>query len=193
MADVAEGTFWSNSGVEPRRNFKFLLTIGEVPVWVVKNVTLPKITVEEGSHKFLNHTFYFPGTVTYNTVSFTMVDAIDKKISQNILGSFMQGGYQIPSDVNVANASLITKSDASSGLGTVTISQLGASAQDDKDEFHIQLVNSWIKDLEFPQGLSYDSQDPTEIKVEIRYDFFTAAAGAAPLVGFGEARPENRG
>jgi len=56
--------FWSAAGTEPRRNFKFLVSMSGLPVWIVKTVNLPEITVGAGEHKFLNHTFYFPGTVT---------------------------------------------------------------------------------------------------------------------------------
>ena len=181
--------FWSDSSLEPRRNFKFLLTIGtgdkQIPTWVVKNVTLPKITVEEGTHKFLNHTFYFPGTVSYNTVSFTVIDAIDKSVSKRILESFVQGGYQIPSAESNVETSLITKSDSVSSLGTVSISHLGSGKDGYDKELSFDLTNAWIKDLEFPQGLSYDSQDPSEIKVELRYDFFEFKSDAVKLPGFG--------
>ena len=77
--------FWSaTQNTEPRRDFKFLLRVIDLPVWVVKTVNLPQISVGESEHKFLNHTFYFPGSVKYNEISFTVVDAIDEKISQKI-------------------------------------------------------------------------------------------------------------
>ena len=189
--------FWSDSSLEPRRNFKFLLTIGteanQIPTWVVKNVTLPKITVEEGTHKFLNHTFYFPGTVSYNTVSFTIIDAVDRNVSKKMLSAFVAGGYRIPGKPPAAEGSLITKSDSVTALGTVSISHLGDGKTGSAKDISFDLTNAWIKDLEFPQGLSYDSQDPTEIKVELRYDFFKALKGATPVRGFGETRPSEAG
>ena len=77
--------FWSSTATsEPRRNFKFLVRIsdanGLIPTWVVKSINLPEINVGESEHKFLNHTFYFPGTVTYNEISFTVVDSINDEI-----------------------------------------------------------------------------------------------------------------
>ena len=158
-------SFWSNSASEPRRNFKFILNVSDIPVWVVKNVNLPKITVKEGTHKFLNHTFYFPGTVEYNTVSFTIIDSISNDISAKLLERFVGGGYQTPTGGTVAESSLITKGDSVNSLG-----------------------NAWIQDVEFSQALGYDSEDPSEIKVQLRYDFFSfdkGNVGAAPITGFG--------
>jgi len=172
MAD----TFWSQGATEPRRNFKFLLTIGTrdniIPLWVVKQVNLPKITVQEGSHKFLNHTFYFPGTIEYNIVSFTIVDAINVETSQKLLEGFVQSGYNTPTNAATAPEALLTKQDSINGLGAVRITQLGSGDDGSEGAINFILQNAWIKDLEFGQSLSYDNQDPSEIKVELRYDFF---------------------
>jgi hypothetical protein len=167
-------SFWSNSASEPRRNFKFILNVRDIPVWVVKNVNLPKITVKEGTHKFLNHTFYFPGTVEYNTVSFTIIDSISNDISAKLL----------------EKSSLITKGDSVESLGNISIEHLGDGREGHDNNTHISfsLQNAWIQDVEFSQALGYDSEDPSEIKVQLRYDFFSfdkGSVGAAPITGFG--------
>jgi len=186
-------SFWSTSTSEPRRNFKFILNVRDIPVWVVKNVNLPKITVKEGTHKFLNHTFYFPGTVEYNTVSFTIIDSISDDISARLLERFVGGGYQTPTDGNAAESTLITKGDSVTSLGNISIEHLGNGRDGHEDNSHISfsLQNAWIQDVEFSQALGYDSEDPSEIKVQLRYDFFSfdrGDAGEAPIGGFGTAR-----
>ena len=183
-------SFWSNSASEPRRNFKFILNVSDIPVWVVKNVNLPKITVKEGTHKFLNHTFYFPGTVEYNTVSFTIIDSISNDISAKLLERFVGGGYQTPTGGTVAESSLITKGDSVDSLGNISIEHLGDGREGHDGDSHISfsLQNAWIQDVEFSQALGYDSEDPSEIKVQLRYDFFSfdkGNVGAAPITGFG--------
>ena len=181
-------SFWSNSVSEPRRNFKFLLRVQNIPVWVVKNVNLPKITLQEGKHQFLNHTFYFPGTVEYNTVSFTIVDAIEENISSKVLEAFAGGGYKIPDAVDPALTSLVTKGDSITTLGTVSIEHLGSgdSGFEGDRQISFELANAWVKDVEFATALSYDNNDPSEIKVELRYDFFKfEATGGRSLPGFG--------
>lgn len=185
------GTFWSDPAAEPRRNFKFLVQISEangiIPVWVVKGINLPEINVGESEHKFLNHTFYFPGTVTYNEISFTLVDAIDEEISRNILTKFSSSGYRTPSEVNSARTSLMTKEASVGALGSVTIDQLGSGDDGQDGVISFVLTNAWIKQVQFGQSLAYDSEDLSEISVTLRYDFFSFNSGPEPLTGFGAA------
>ena len=176
--------FWSSAGgSEPRRNFKFILRVKDLPVWVVKTVNLPEITVGTGEHKFLNHTFYFPGTVTYNEVSFTIVDAIDSGISKGILQRFARTGYNTPED-EAARDSLITKGAAVDSLGFVTIQQLGNGENGQDKKIGFALKNAWISKLTFPQGLDYGSEDLSDIQVSLRYDFFNFLDDTGGVAGF---------
>lgn len=183
--------FWSDTvQSEPRRNFKFLLTVAangnSIPVWVVKGVNLPEISVEEATHKFLNHTFYFPGTVSYNEITFTIVDSINDNISQNILANFVNSGYNTPRDVNAAGDSLMTKAASVNSLGSVRIDHLGSGEDGETGKISFFLTNAWIKKITFGQSLAYDSEDLSEISMTLRYDFFEFqnSAGAA-IAGFG--------
>jgi len=175
------GTFWSGQA-EPRRNFKFLLSIGPdlstlIPVWVIKSVNLPEISVGESEHKFLNHTFYFPGTVTYNEISFTLVDAIEENISNNILQQFGNSGYNIPSNPVAAQTSLMTKEASVGALGDVRIEHLGSDSEGQTNKIIFVLNNAWIKKVQFGQSLAYNSEDLSEISVTLKYDFFTFEGG----------------
>ena len=178
--------FWSAaSNTEPRRDFKFLLTVRDLPVWVVKSVNLPEITVGEGTHKFLNHTFYFPGTVSYNEIKFSVVDAIDNKISQAIITNFVNSGYNTPTERDAAGESLITKARSVDALGDVTIEQLGDGENGQEGAIKFVLKNAWVKKLTFPQSLDYSKEDLSSIDVTLRYDFFKFLDGSAPVRGFG--------
>ena len=181
-------TFWSAPSLEPRRNFKFLVTLNRIPTWVVKNVNLPSITVAEGSHKFLNHTFYFPGTVEYNEVSVTVVDAIDKDISKNILENFSNSGYTTPDTVDNAETSLLTKAGSVNAFGEVILKQLGGGDDGQTNTLQFDLINAWIKVVEFPQSLSYDNSDASEVKITFRYDYFRASADSDTLGAFGGSK-----
>jgi len=178
--------FWSSSTeTEPRRNFKFLLRVNNLDTWVVKGVNLPTITVGEATHHFLNHRFYFPGTIEYNTISFTVVDAINQSTSQTIIESFVNSGYKVPEGPALATTSLLTKRGSVGALGEVTIEQLGSGEDGERNKIGFTLQNAWVKNIEFPQSLSYDNEDLSEIKVELRYDFFKFLDGANPVRGFG--------
>ena len=59
--------FWTtvSNQADPKRKFRFLLTIGSMPdgaTWYTKSVDKPEVTVKEAEHKFLNHSFYYPGS-----------------------------------------------------------------------------------------------------------------------------------
>lgn len=178
--------FWgSGTGTEPRRNFKFLVHVANMPVWVVKKVNLPEIEVGVGEHKFLNHTFKFPGTVKYNDITFTVVDSINQKISQNIITKFANSGYNIPGEENAAQESLITKQNAQGALGGVTIKQLGDDEDGESAPISFQLSNAWISKLKFPGNLDYGSEDLSEIEITLKYDFFKFLDESTPIRGFG--------
>ena len=178
--------FWSaTENNEPRRNFKFLLSVAGIDTWVVKGVNLPTITVGESTHHFLNHRFYFPGIVEYNIISFTVVDAIDKKTSQGIISNFVNSGYNTPDSPGSATTALLTKARSVDALGAVTIEQLGSGEDGETNKIGFKLTNAWVKNIEFGQSLSYDNEDLSEIKVELRYDFFDFLDNGDAIAGFG--------
>jgi hypothetical protein len=178
--------FWSAANEnEPRRNFKFLLSVAGIKTWVVKGVNLPTITVGESTHHFLNHRFYFPGTIEYNTISFTVVDAIDQKTSQGIISNFVNSGYKTPDSLKSANTSLLTKAQSVQALGNVEITQLGSGEDGETNKIGFTLQGAWVKNIEFGQSLSYDNEDLSEIKVELRYDYFNFLDNGDAIAGFG--------
>jgi len=74
--------FWSEAQVEPKRKFKFVVTItGDstknivIPSYVIKKADKPSFTISETKHSFLGHNFFFPGKLEWKEVSITLVDA----------------------------------------------------------------------------------------------------------------------
>jgi hypothetical protein len=57
--------FWTSPDSTPKRKFRFQVSItGMAPndvVWWAKTVKKPAFTIGAAEHKYLNHTFYFPG------------------------------------------------------------------------------------------------------------------------------------
>jgi len=62
----------------------------------------------------------------------------------------------------------------------------GDAGQDNKLRFGLK--NAWIKVVEFPTSLAYDSNDPSEIKLTFRYDYFEANFNGDTLAAFGGAK-----
>ena len=59
---MAEG-FWTDKNTEPKRVYRWIMNIGGIPQWIVKTSGKPKFEVSETEHKYINHTFYYPGKV----------------------------------------------------------------------------------------------------------------------------------
>ena len=195
--------FWTGGGAAsvPRRDFRFLVNMDNIPVWVAKAVTLPTINVSDAAKvQFLNHEFKFPGTVKYTDVTVTLLDAVDQDISLKVLEYLTQGGYQTPDNIGGAGSDEINLDTAK---GTVlfknemvtnlSITQLGAPAPlaegasgpatgaIERDLEYI-FENAFAKSVQFPQSLSYASENVSDIKITFAFDYFKVrqAAGTVP-------------
>tara|TARA_R110000822_G_scaffold88929_3_gene205750 strand:+ start:728 stop:1267 length:540 start_codon:yes stop_codon:yes gene_type:complete len=163
---MAQGNtkFWASDNAEPKRAYRFILSIKGIESWVITKVTRPSISISESSHQYLNHTFYYPGRIEYNTVSFTLVDPITPNSTAYMLGIFAQSGYSLPSRDKF---STISKKRSTGAMGTPQIHTYNADG--DKIE-SFALVNAWVKNVDFGE-FDYSSDDLLNIGVELRYDF----------------------
>ena len=80
--------FWGAQGkdaiVDPKRSFRWLVYFGNnvtakskkitLKPWYAKTAKKPSFTIGETQHQFLNHTFWYPGRVTWNEIDITLVD-----------------------------------------------------------------------------------------------------------------------
>ena len=183
--------FWTDvgGGVEPKRTFRWVLRIPTnntdetlLDSWIITKVSRPTITVAEATHAFLNHTFYYPGRVTYDPVTFTLVDPIDVDAAYRILKIIEKSGYTIPTVDTVETAagrSTISKRESVTTLANMQITQIDADGNDlEKWTF----VNPWVTSIAFSE-LNYENDDLTTIDVSVRYDrciFSPGPNGPAP-------------
>ena len=176
-------SFWTSMTKDPKRQYRFVMNLSGLGVagckWFVKSVDKPNLSLSEASHEYLNHTFYYPGRASWNSVSVTLVDPASPDAAATMMAAMKAAGYQPPSsDSAVAT---ISKSKAITALGAVTIQQIdgdGAAVEEWK------LHNSWIKSVTL-SGLDYSSDSLSEVTIEIRYDFaeMTVHGGAENTVG----------
>jgi len=177
--------FWGqsmSSGMrDPKRKFRFKVQIGALGnglVWYAKTVTKPQVAISgDTEHKFLGHTFKFPGSVTWEDVELTLVDpggradAEDRAdAAKELLGIIEASGYkfmdQIPTDLN-GGLETISKGKAREALDTFIISQL------DSDGNVIEkwtLHNAFITSVNF-NDLSYEDDGLSEINLTVKYDW----------------------
>ena len=160
--------FWNEPDVEPKRKFRWILSVGDsdIPAWVIKKVTKPTFTLSEVKHSFINHSFYYPGRVEYNEIEFTLVDPVDPDMAQNLLDIIHSSGYDLP-DTFTAAKNTITKGEAVAALNHCYIQQIDHEANIIEQW---DLTNAWIKEVNFGD-LDYESDDINEIVVKMRYDF----------------------
>ena len=166
---------------DPKRAYKFHLQFSNLggTVWFCKKVSKPSFTVSETPHKFLNHTFYYPGKVEWNTVSLTLVDPVSPDIATSFANVIANSGYNVPASEDANGFTTISKGKSVSSLGDVVITQIDSDAE----PIETWILNgAWIKDMKFGD-LDYDSEDFTLIEIELRYDFATlkgtSGAGAS--------------
>jgi hypothetical protein len=184
--------FWNNETIEPKRNFRFLLSIGKYAdaQWLVKTADRPKASISSVPHQFLNHTFNYPGRLIWNPVSITLVDpaGAPSDTTKTIDDFLKQSGYTRPGEDNPgtaeasfsAAASAIIKDKAiNQSLGLVTIATLGKSAGTtgqvgDKDHAdRWQLHNAFVQgDIDFG-SLDYGSEELLTISFTLQYDWAT--------------------
>ena len=181
-SDQGEG-FWTAASTEPKRAYRWLLTMGGIPQWIVKKVSKPSFTISESEHVFLNHKFWYPGRVEWNTVSVTLADPVSPDAAKTMMNILDAAGYRYPETATTVNT--ISKQNAVAALGRVSIQQIHSDGSP-LDEW--VLHNPWIKDVKFGE-LDYTSDDMVDVELEIRYDFAklvksgpisTAASGGDP-------------
>ena len=113
--------FWSTNFGEdttlndPKRKFRFTVefqgvaaAIGGAVLWYAKTVTKPSFAIAAAEHKYLNHTFYYPGSVTWNDVSVTLVDPVEPDMAATLSDIVVSSGYSPPSDTNSLSMAVTT-------------------------------------------------------------------------------------
>jgi len=170
--------FWSTNFGEdttlkdPKRKFRFTVEFqgiqaaqGGAMLWYAKTCAKPSFQVAEATHKFLNHTFYYPGSVTWQDIAITLVDPVDPDMAATLSDIVVQSGYTPPTDST--SLSTMSKAKAAGALGTVIITQI------DSDGNPLEtwtLWNSWMKEVKYGD-LGYDGDDLTEMSITLKYDW----------------------
>ncbi len=189
MASPVKGNtsfdFWSVPTVEPKRAFKFMVTIPGFQPFLVAKADRPSVTIGETPHKFLNHTFYYPGVATWNDVTITFVDPgngtePNQDATLLLYNKLLEMGYRTPENGFTGPPDL-TKNVISKGLATSAFSEIsiqtlthrptitGINDQTVVGEKFI-LKNAWAKDMKFG-NFDYNGEDLLQLEVVFRYDF----------------------
>jgi len=170
--------FWSeNFGQDPtlkdpKRKFRFTVEFqginaaqGGALLWYAKTCDKPKFEISSTEHKYLNHTFYYPGSVTWQEISVAMVDPVDPDMTATFSDMVVQSGYSHPTDANALGS--ISKAKAAAALGTVTITQIDS----DGNPLEVwTLWNAFLTKME-TESLEYGSDELSTTTVGLKYDW----------------------
>ena len=164
--------FWTDV-TDPKRKYNFQITIGSqvgnIRNYYAKTAEKPTFTLSSVEHNYLNHTYYYPGRVTWNPVSLTFVDpgSGDSSASEAFANMLRAMGYSALGDEN--DTSSISKTKAVEATGIITIEQIDGDGNTlDSSE----LRNAFITEVNFGD-LDYSSDDMVEISVTFQYDYAT--------------------
>jgi hypothetical protein len=160
--------FWTNAAPgtqDPKRNYRWIMLNGSIPQWVCKKVSKPSYEVSEAEHKYINHTFYYPGRIKWKEIKLTLTDGLQPDAVATMMAILQSSGYHPPS--NPDDTSTISKSRAVNSLGDVEIHQIDENGRWIE---RWKLVNAWVKDAAFGE-LDYENDELISIEITLRYDF----------------------
>mgnify|MGYP003651371100 CR=1 FL=1 len=169
-------TFWATNFSadatlkDPKRKFRFLVTLGGLnsdggQLWYAKTANKPSFAIAAAEHKYLNHTFYYPGSVTWNDVVITLVDPVKPDSTATLAGIVQAAGYKPPT--SPTSTTTMSKASAANAMGTVTVQQI---AGDGSVLETWTLWNAFVIDLKFGD-LEYGGDDLTELSMTLKYDW----------------------
>jgi hypothetical protein len=170
--------FWSTNFGEdaalqdPKRKFRFTVEIqgiqsaqGGATLWYAKTCAKPSFQIASSEHKYLNHTFWYPGAVTWQDVAITLVDPVDPDMAATLSDIVVQSGYSPPTDSN--SLSTMSKAKAAGALGSVIITQI------DHDGNPLEtwtLWNAFLTEVKYGD-LAYGDDALTEMSITLKYDW----------------------
>lgn len=181
--------FWTAvDGVtsDPKRVSRFKVEIGalnnEGTVWYAKSFSKPSAEVKFTTHRYLNHSFNYPGSVTWGDVTVEMIDPADPIDAAGSLAQLLEAmGYQIPS--NGADLVNISKRKAVDSLGVVKVTEIDDEGTD---------IETWTLQQAFVSkfewgSLKYDGDDLNVLKITLKYDWAECTvAGTTDLTEVGD-------
>lgn len=182
---MSNSLFWNDPLLEPKRAFRFQLSIDGIASYIVKSSQRPSPEISIAEHSYLNHKFKYPGKVTWNDVDITLVDPIDFNAVNRIRRALSESGYRWADPDHPAgkqDLETISKRKSVAALGEVTLRQISADGDGVNsvgtlpprgqilDEW--KLINAWISNVQF-SDLDYESDDLSDITLTLTYDYAT--------------------
>ena len=167
--------FWNQASLEPKRKFRWLLYVAGMPQFIVKTVKKPSFGVNSETHTFLNYDFHYPGKVTWEDVSFTIVDPVQPDSTASLVKILEAAGYVYPDRYNSQpnEPKTISKKAMVDALGgQIQLVQFGANTGEQEENVLEKwtMNNPIITSVDFGD-LSYGDDAMVEVSITIKYDW----------------------
>ena len=163
-------SFWNEAKVEPKRAFRYLLYFTGCPQFVVSKVNKPGFTVGNTPYQFLNYDFKYPGRVTWDDITMTIVDPVNPDSTASLYEILTNSGYTIPSAYIEGSAKTVGKKEMVRNLGSeIRIVQLESDGS--VNETWV-LHNPLIKNVKFGD-LDYSQENILNINITLTIDWAT--------------------
>jgi hypothetical protein len=158
-------SFWTESNLEPKRNFRFKINNPNAVWWFAKSIDKPSFDVSNSEYQLVNHKFKYPGIVTWKNIQVTLVDFAKQgpNSGEELKKELALIGYTRPDK------------DPMKGIGK------GNSVVSDLQIQHLAADGSTVVDTWTLKGafiisatyskLDYSSDDLSEVTLEIAYDY----------------------
>ena len=189
MADIpgksATEKYWASADNAPKRQNRFLFEAqvsGVDLTFFCKTAGRPGNTVTEAEHRFLNHKFYYPGVVEWETLDVTLVDPVAPSMSQTMMAAIGSMGWVTPSELKVKPDGvngIVSKKTATAALGQVNISTLDGEGKITESWV---LKNCWIQSVKF-NDFDYSGDDLMDCTLTLRFDWAEIKDSAAGAKG----------
>lgn len=188
--------FWTDGKIEPKRQNRWYVQFDGIHngvLFTATKVGRPEIEITNKEHKYLNHTFNYPGRATWKPITLTIVDVADDGTGETSLNAtaaitniIEKSGYKGPPG-NSAYVKTISKSAAIDALSTGTRDD--DSGGGDANGVNIKMVNAdgtvvetWNLKNAFitnfkPSELSYEGEELATVDITITYDYCEYGAG----------------
>jgi len=158
--------FWNSTTVDPKRSYRWILVLNQIPTYVIKTSGKPNFTIEGIEHQFVSHTFHYPGRIKWQELNVSLVDPVFPDASAIIVKTLQASGYALPGTQEDAKRS-ISKKDAVSALGVPSIQQIDAKGNAIEKW---TLINAWLSQVNFGE-LSYEDDSMVNIQLTFKYDW----------------------
>ena len=185
-------SFWTDteSITDPKRKFRFTVQFTNVEglIWWAKTATKPAFTIASAEHKYLNHTYYYPGSVSWSDVTVTMVDPTSPDMAATLSDIIASSGYTIPGQPGaLTDLATISKAKSVEAIGAVIITQIAA---DGSALETWTLHNAFATEVKYGD-LEYGGDDLTEMSLTFKYDWASCLAAGASVLKSGTGAAAN--